>query len=216
MNAAIEVILRRKSIMEYLEAKGVQPSKSLSGGKYSFYCPLPDHQDKNSPSFIVWTNEDYENFHCFGCQRGYTIIHLLSYMENIPFRDALRRLSEDLDISIEENINFTIESLNKILSDVTSNPLSIHFDISQKLLSISSLCRGYLESVIFDDDECGIMDRFWREVDKEILDFDFHGVDETLQHLPQILRLRRELYEDLSIEKQRQQYASQENHKTSV
>lgn len=216
MNAAIEVILRKKSILDYLSVKGVMPAKAMSGGKYSFYCPLPDHKDTKSPSFIVWTNADYDNFHCFGCQRGYTIIHLLSYMESISFKESLTRLSEGLDVTIEENIDYTLEGLNDMLTDTKFNPLSTTFDVPQKLLSISSLCRGYLESVDFNEDECGIMDRFWQEVDKEILNFDFQGVDETLEHLPEILQRRRELYENLKLEKLRKQYASEKDHQASM
>lgn len=208
MNVAIQAILAKKSIMDYLAKKGIEPAKHMPGGKYAFFCPLPDHQDTKSPSFIVWTEAEYENFHCFGCQRGHSIIHLLSYMEGISFRDALKRLSNDLDISIEENIEFSLDGLNKVLLSAGGTPYTVHFDLPQKMLSISNLCRMYLDSVGYDYIECGIMEKFWEEIDGEVSRFDFSSVDDTLTHLPNVLRKRRETYEELKIEKQRKQYAS--------
>lgn len=209
MNAAIEAILHKISIMDYLAKKGIQPARSMPGGKYAFFCPLPDHQDKKSPSFVVWTESKYENFHCFGCSRNYSIIHLLSYMEGITFAQAIKRLSKDLDISIEENINYTLESLNQMILSAGGTPYSVYFDLPQKMISISNLCRMYLQSVNFDYNECCIMDQFWQEIDLEMLQYDFANIDETLTHLPNTLRARRELFEELKIEEQRKQYANQ-------
>lgn len=205
---ALQIILKKKSIMDYLEKKGIHPAKSISGGRYTFYCPLPDHNDKKSPSFIVWTNSEYENFHCFGCQRGYSIIHLLAFMEGLTIGESIRRLSEGLDVSIEENISYTLEGVNKMLLSNEGSPYVAQFDLPQKMMSISSLCRMYLKSVEFDSNECGIMDQFWAAVDDEIHRFDFTGVDETLSNLPEILRSRREKFEHLKVENERKQYAS--------
>lgn len=202
-NPHILSVLERKSIVDFLAKKGIKPQKSFGNGKLAYSCPI--HQEK-TPSFIVWTDAEYQNFHCFGCGRGYTVIHLLSYMENISFTEALSKLSEDLDISPEENISYSIENINKDLLEFRT-PFTLLMDLSQKMLSISSLTRLYLEGVNFDPGECGIIDKFWGEFDEEFSQFDFSAVDDTLRYLPQVLKSRREVYENLLIEKKRQEYA---------
>lgn len=203
----IKTVLKKKSIIDYLAKKGFHPAKTLGGDKYAYYCPLPDHQDKKSPSFIVWTNAEYENFHCFGCQKNYSIIHLMMHMESISFAEALRRLSDDLDVSIHESIKGTLEEIDELLLGETKHYVW-NLEFSQKLLDIGSLCRFYLESVKCDESECGIIDCLLAEVDKEILNCDFAGIDETVAFLPSMLRLRRENFEQQKIEKARAQYAS--------
>ena len=69
LQSVIEHILKKKSIVEYLEKKGYQPFKQLTGGKLSYLCPLPGHTETR-PSFFVWTNSEFENFYCFGCLRS--------------------------------------------------------------------------------------------------------------------------------------------------
>lgn len=198
------MILQRKSIVDYLEKKNIRPTRQM-GDKFVYLCPFPDHQDKK-PSFIVWVNNDHETFHCFGCQRGSTIINLVSIFESISYRDAFNRLAKDLDVSLEENVQFSLESMNKLLTDAGSSPYDTYFDLSQKMISISSLCRFYLESVNYDVDECSIMESFWREIDQYILNYDFIEIDQVLKNIPDILRLRREKFERLKLEKQKLAY----------
>ncbi len=208
MNASIEAILKKKPIVDYLDRKGINPSKTLSGGKYAYYCPLPGHEDKKSPSFIVWTNADYQNFHCFGCQRGYTVIHLLSFIEGISFKESLQRLSQELDISIEENLEFSLEAVQNLLADVHQQYYSSKISLAEQLMSVSSLCRRYLKHIEFDDVECGIMDRFWSEIDHSLADFDYDSIEETLRYLPDVLMQRREKFEDIKLERLRNAHRS--------
>jgi len=151
----------------------------------------------------VWTNAKYENFHCFGCQRGYTIIHLLSFLEGISFKESIQRLSQELDVSIEENLKFSLENVQNLFSDVQQQYYLSKINLSEQLSSISSLSRRYLKQVEFDAVECGIIDEFWSEIDHDLANFNYDNVEETLRYLPDILMLRREKFENMKLEKLR-------------
>jgi len=112
MTDNLKLLLQKTSIVSYLEENNHRPVKVLTGGKLSYRCPFPDHQERK-PSFMVYTNSDYENFHCYGCGRGYNIIHLISGMEQIPYRDVLKRISDKLNLNISESTLATVDEVMK-------------------------------------------------------------------------------------------------------
>lgn len=197
MDSTIYQILKNKPIVAYLERKGHQPVKMLSGGRLSYLCPFPDHNE-TKPSFMVWTNAEFENFHCFGCQRGYSIIHLVAGLENIPYRKAVELLSEGVEVSLSEDVKIELELLDKRLSKTDTK-----FETAQKLYAISTQCRCYLEGVGYDEGEVHLMDTFLKEVDHCLLELDFDAIDDCYNHLRDILRLRRDKFEVLRREKMR-------------
>ncbi|MBR6504906.1 MAG: DNA primase [Clostridia bacterium] len=78
-----------------------------SGRNFFGLCPF--HKEK-SPSFSV--SPDKQIFHCFGCGVGGNVIHFISKIENIDFRETLEVLAERSGISLP-----TLESSqdNKLL-----------------------------------------------------------------------------------------------------
>lgn len=191
MDATIYQILKTKSIVEYLERKGHQPFKMLSGGRLSYLCPFPDHNE-TKPSFMVWTNAEFENFHCFGCQRGYSIIHLVAGLDNIPYRKAVEILSEGVEVSLEEDVKLELELLDKRLSKSDTK-----LEIAQKLYAIGTQCRYYLEGVEYAESEVELVDGFFRELDQCLLDLDFDAVDVCFNYLRDVLCKRRDKFEML-------------------
>src|SRR4051812_41838588 len=94
----IDEILRTRKITEYLTTKGIHP-ESESAGKIKYRCPL--HQGDNDPSFMVYTNGEFENFYCFGCRAKYHIIHLYRDLEKVSFKEALQKLGSGLEIDVD-------------------------------------------------------------------------------------------------------------------
>jgi len=200
----IEHILQNKSIVEYLEKNGHNPVRELSDGRLSYLCPFSDHHE-TKPSFMVWTNSTFENFYCFGCQRQYHIIHLVSFLENISFKDALHKLSDGLEFTADQDQDYTIK---KIIKEWKNNQKDS--DLSYIFLSISGMCRAYLESVNHDKEECRVIDILWKNIDAEIAEFDFPSIETTLNHLPKMLQNRRIKFEKIKIERMKAQYAAKQ------
>jgi len=66
-----------------------------SGRNFFGLCPF--HKEK-SPSFSV--SPDKQIFHCFGCGVGGNVIHFVSKIENIDFRETLEVLAERSGITL--------------------------------------------------------------------------------------------------------------------
>jgi DNA primase len=199
--SVIDQVCSKKSIIGYLEEKGHKPFKVLTGGKFAYLCPFPDHNE-TKPSFIVWTNSEHENFHCFGCQRGFSIVHLVAGLESISFKDALERLCEGLEVSLEDSVMYSTA-----LSAKAANEKDTQLGyIADRLTVISSLCRTYLESVDNDPNEQCIIDRLYRQVDSELANFELDKIDDTAAYLPEILQRRREKFEQLKLEELARSY----------
>lgn len=205
-SSVIHQVLAKKSIVKYLEDKHITPHKVLSGGKLSYLCPFPDHNE-SKPSFIVWTASEYENFHCFGCQRHHSIIDLVAGMEGLTFKEALERLAGDMEISRDEIVAIESDRCLKITEEM---PV-MKFELADTLSSISSLCRTYIDAISNDPSELGIIDKLYAQVDDEIANFEFGKLEETLRHLPDMLTRRREKFEELKIRKLAEKYAVSKN-----
>ena len=59
-----------------------------SGRNFFGLCPF--HKEK-SPSFAV--SPDKQIFHCFGCGAGGNVIHFISKIEGLDFKDTLELLA---------------------------------------------------------------------------------------------------------------------------
>lgn len=66
-----------------------------SGRNFFGLCPF--HKEK-SPSFSV--SPDKQIFHCFGCGVGGNVIHFVSKIENLDFRQTLESLAERAGITL--------------------------------------------------------------------------------------------------------------------
>lgn len=71
-----------------------------SGRNFFGLCPF--HKEK-SPSFSV--SPDKQIFHCFGCGVGGNVIHFVSKIENLDFRETLEFLAEKSGIELPTSEN---------------------------------------------------------------------------------------------------------------
>lgn len=176
--------------MDYLEKKGHLPVKHLSGGRLSYLCPLPWHAE-TKPSFVVWTNAEYENFYCFGCQAKHNIIHLVSFLDGITARQAIEKLSGGVEFTREDESRIAQEQL-----EVVSQIAGIHSQdktheavdqLSDTLVEISSMCNSFLESIDYKETECQRIDKVWELVDSSLRDFDFEKIEKVRSEIGTLL-----------------------------
>ena len=66
-----------------------------SGRNFFGLCPF--HKEK-SPSFAV--SPDKQIFHCFGCGAGGNVIHFISKIEGLDFKDTLELLANRANITL--------------------------------------------------------------------------------------------------------------------
>lgn len=90
-----------------------------SGRNFFGLCPF--HKEK-TPSFSV--SPDRQIFHCFGCGAGGNVIHFISKIENVDFKESMQILAERANIklpttdSVEDNkkqmLKEKVYEINKI------------------------------------------------------------------------------------------------------
>lgn len=194
--------------MTYLENRGITPVKRLTGGKLSYLCPLPGHKE-SKPSFIVFTNAEYENYYCFGCGSGTTIIQLVAALDSISNKRAIEILSdgmeitEDLELELSDKRNYRQRSKDEI-----ERWINLNLKTLSTLPFLAEVCRAHLESVEMDDTECGIIDKFWEQIDKWISEYEFDELRDLGNVVPPMLMKRRENFEQ---EKRRKHESERSN-----
>jgi hypothetical protein len=173
-------ILESKSIVEYLEQKGITPVKKTPGRLF-YCCPFPDHKE-TKPSFVVYTNGAFENFYCFGCQAKYHIIHLVAKLDNISYKEAVAKLADGAEVSEFDETEFLVD--NKWQKTI-SHPFDA-LGVSDALLIASEYCRFYEEGVDRDPAEVKRLDDFWSLIDECLLESDLNTLTEDIS--PNVIR----------------------------
>lgn len=196
---AFHHVVHTKPITEYLEKLGRSPLRT-NVSRIFYSCPMPDHKETR-PSFVVYTGGEFENYYCFGCQSGYTIVDLVAGVEGLSWKDALQKLSEGVEFNLEQNTDFSIGNAEK----KQKSHLGTHqdVDLEQDCLSIATLGRGYLESIQYDPGEMMRVDTLYAHVDNMLHNLDFEKIHSYSKYLPDVLNRRRDKFEEMKIEQAR-------------
>lgn len=148
-------ILKGKKITEYLESKGITPSR-VNERRMSYRCPL--HAGDNDPSFFVMLDGDYQKFKCFGCNEYGDVINLYSIMENVSLREAVIALAKELNISgkdFGDNIQQYLVNVN----------FEDSYSMEEVNLLISRFCFEHIKKYNFMSSECIYADSIFKRVD---------------------------------------------------
>jgi len=176
-----------------LEKQGHSPVKYLTGGRLSYFCPMPWHSE-TKPSFIVWTNQEYENFYCFGCNFKHNIIHLVSHLESIPVRKAIERLADGMEFSIaDENKLEEASVLNEVNVIGTEKSKAPTADVALALIEMSDMCNLFLKGADYELKEQGRIDKVWSIVDDCLRDYEFDKIEKMRREIGPMLRQQREV-----------------------
>lgn len=179
-------ILHKKKITEYLESKNITPVRTGYHGRLYYLCPFPDHNE-SKPSFVVFTNDEYENFNCFGCSRNYNIIHLVSGLENITYKDAVKQLGIDFDLSLLDHLDTQV----KMIDNLFKNKKPYKDQLGVLLSDIAYSCRLYLKSVNYKQEEQSIIDNLFFQIDNCLYHYKFEEIEDIQRNLSKILLARK-------------------------
>ena len=140
----IGAILKEKKITDFLESRGINPVRE-SGNRLSYLCPI--HEGDTAPSFIVFTDGEYQTYKCFGCHSGRDIINLLCDLDHIPIKQAISILLHGIDV-IQEDITSSLiaEAVNIWTGNVDHSN-----ELEMSMLKSGSFCRMHLNKN--NDDE---------------------------------------------------------------
>ena len=94
MNSITDEIKNRCNIVDVV---GRYVNLKRSGSGYMGLCPF--HGEK-TPSFSV--SEQKQFFYCFGCGESGDVISFIEKIENVDFMTAVRRLSDQYGINMDD------------------------------------------------------------------------------------------------------------------
>lgn len=118
-----------------------------SGKNFFGLCPF--HKEK-SPSFAV--SPDKQIFHCFGCGAGGNVIHFISKIENLSFRESLELLANRVNIELPTLQNNEDDKTLKLKSKVYEiNKIAAEFYHENLYKPTSKIAQEYIKKRKLDN-----------------------------------------------------------------
>jgi hypothetical protein len=181
MSLLIDNILRKFKITDYLESKHIYPEGGERNGKLFYKCPL--HQGDNTPSFVVYTNGEFENFYCYGCKAKYHIIHLYRDLEHVTLKDAIAAMSDGIVPTDDAELTHAVAEAQ------TDTSLQARYIPEEIALLIARQLYDFQKMVEFDSECLKSCDAIFIKVEAATLEGDIDAlmkIDTILQDvLPQ-------------------------------
>ncbi len=188
-NYFIEQIEKNHKINDYLSLRGIHPRRD-SEGKQVYNCPLPGHSNDNTPSFYVYDKGDREDYFCYGCKSGGSIVQLVAGMEQISLKDAISKLSLGLDIDMSDVIDHVVREM----ISVTGGEDNSAETVLQMVMYISTVCHDYLSRTKFEPSEVETCDKLHLFCDNLMKSRDRKSLQEIIDLLPSHLGRRYDLW----------------------
>lgn len=118
-----------------------------SGRNFFGLCPF--HKEK-SPSFAV--SPDKQIFHCFGCGVGGNVIHFVSKIENLSFRESLELLANRVNIELPKLESNEDDKTIRLKSKVYEiNKIAAEFYHENLYKPTSKLAQDYIKKRKLDN-----------------------------------------------------------------
>ncbi|HAV65565.1 MAG TPA: DNA primase [Verrucomicrobiales bacterium] len=137
------VLEQIRSANDIVDVIGAAIPLKRNGANFVALCPF--HREK-TPSFNV--SSQRQSFHCFGCHKGGDVFTFLREYENLSFMEAVKRLAERANITLEFENNPDYQRSRAVKDEL----LALHEHIAQRwhqcLLNDAGAqpARDYLES----------------------------------------------------------------------
>lgn len=118
-----------------------------SGRNFFGLCPF--HKEK-SPSFAV--SPDKQIFHCFGCGAGGNVIHFVSKIEGLDFKDTLELLANRIGMELPSLDNYEDDKTAKLKKRVYEiNEIAARFYHENLYKPTSKIAQDYIKKRKLDN-----------------------------------------------------------------
>lgn len=136
-----ELIEEIKSNNDIVDVISGYVTLKRSGRNFFGLCPF--HKEK-SPSFAV--SPDKQIFHCFGCGAGGNVIHFVSKIENMTFKETIELLANRANIDLPTLENSEDDKTAMLKSKVYEiNKIAAEFYHSNLYNSNSKIAQEYIK-----------------------------------------------------------------------
>ena len=142
-----ELIEEIKSSNDIVDVISQYVTLKRSGRNYFGLCPF--HREK-SPSFSV--SPDKQIFHCFGCGAGGNVIHFISKIEGLDFKDAVESLADRVGIALPTSSSFQDDKKQQLRKKVYEiNELTAKFYHENLYKPTSKAAQNYVKKRKLDN-----------------------------------------------------------------
>ena len=122
---------------------------TLKRSRRNFFGLCPFHKEK-SPSFAV--SPDKQIFHCFGCGAGGNVIHFISKIEGLDFKDTLELLANRANIELPTLENSEDDKTARLKSKVYEiNKIAAEFYHENLYKPTSKMAQEYIKKRKLDN-----------------------------------------------------------------
>lgn len=161
-HALIEEILKRNKITDYLESKGIYPATKENSNKIKYCCPL---HDETLPSFVVYSDSEYENFFCYGCKAGGSFISLYASLEGLSFVESIKKLGYGIEITDEAELDIIIRKMKNVVEERVKKDENF---MAMILVKLGIISYEFIESFGFEKETTDFIEKFYKKIDNII------------------------------------------------
>ena len=142
-----ELIEEIRSSNDIIDVISKYVTLKRSGRNFFGLCPF--HKEK-SPSFAV--SPDKQIFHCFGCGAGGNVIHFISKIEGLDFKDTLELLANRVNIELPTLDNLEDDKTARLKSKVYEiNKIAAEFYHENLYKPTSKIAQEYIKKRKLDN-----------------------------------------------------------------
>jgi DNA primase len=198
MSHELDIINKTHKITDYLLQHGVR-WVSHDNQRYKYNCPLPNHRNDKTPSFFVFDKGHSQDFYCFGCKTSGFVVQLVAAYEQIPLKNAIQKLSQGLNIKIDDVIDSIIKDISIYIN--TGDDDEKAEAIYANSLFISSHMYNFLRKVDFNQNDLEIAEKVFKLTDSLVFVENVDDLEKLVKTLPAKTKCRYDLY----VEKKKQE-----------
>lgn len=178
-----QIIIDKINIIDILDKYGIEYTKACSGNfNYKLRCPLPVHLDGNERTPSMYVSDKNNDFHCYGCNSGGTVISFMMMYHGEPYLKSMERLATYAGIT-EGNIDLSaIKPREKVNPEHT---IAIH--VYRSGLAIREYLKKLSNSDEYKDNVVWAGRQFDR-LDRYLIDFDDEKWEEVKKYHDKVIR----------------------------
>ena len=167
-------------ISDYLEAQGIELRKS--GSRLKCCCPLPGHENDDTPSFYIGEFDDgSQYFKCFGCGSAGNVITLIRLMEGKENRQVVKELAQRFNVELGHfDPGARIEPLPE---DVMSELCEEEMEERQ----IVAYAKRYLKDQKGSFDAVNKISRMYQKMDRCLENGDASGMNQVMMDIIELM-----------------------------
>jgi len=189
-----EEIKQKVSLIDELEKTG-NSVRRFSRHMFRSVCPL--HKDTD-PSLMVYTDKSYEDFYCYGCGKGGTVIDLVKTYNGFTIKETIDYFKKHYELESDYSEKPLDDQIGKI-----SKRKILKKCIPNYGVITSNLVRNYYKKIYSTDPklfekEYDRVSQYLRKIDESMYNEDLESIKFHRKNLEEYIKISQEKFKNVS------------------